>query len=50
VAPLLGTSPIFVLLLSFVFLRSLEPLGGRVVAGTLLIVLGVYCLTALAGL
>ena len=48
VAPLLGTSPIFVLLLSFAFFRSAEPLTGRVVAGTLLIVLGVYCLTALA--
>jgi uncharacterized membrane protein len=48
VAPLLGTSPIFVLLLSLAFLRGLEQLTGRVIAGTLLIVLGVYCLTALA--
>jgi DME family drug/metabolite transporter len=49
VAPLLGTVPIFVLLLSFVFLRGLETLSGRVIVGTVLIVLGVYFITALAG-
>ena len=49
VAPLYGTSPIFVLLLSFIFLRRLEPLTGRVIVGTLLIVLGVILITALSG-
>jgi uncharacterized membrane protein len=49
VAPLYGTSPIFVLLLSFIFLRRLEPLTGRVIVGTLLIVLGVCLITALSG-
>jgi uncharacterized membrane protein len=49
VAPLLGTAPIFVLLLSFAFLRGLERLSGRVVLGTVLIVLGVYLITALTG-
>jgi drug/metabolite transporter, DME family len=47
VAPLYGSSPIFVLLLSFFFLRGVEALSGRVVAGTILIVLGVSLLTAL---
>ncbi len=47
VAPLYGTAPIFVLLLSFFFLRGVETLTGRVVLGTLLIVLGVYLITAL---
>ena len=47
VAPLYGTAPIFVLLLSFFFLRGVEALSGRVVLGTLLIVLGVYLITAL---
>jgi uncharacterized membrane protein len=49
VTPLYGSSPIFVLLLSFFFLRGIERLSGRVVAGTLLIVLGIYLLTALSG-
>ena len=49
VTPLYGTSPIFTLLLSFFFLRGIERLTGRVVAGTVLIVLGIYLLTALAG-
>jgi drug/metabolite transporter, DME family len=49
VTPLYGTSPIFTLLLSFFFLRGIERLSGRVVAGTLLIVAGIYLLTALAG-
>jgi DME family drug/metabolite transporter len=47
VAPLAGSSPLFVLPLSFVFLRGVERLSARVVAGTLLIVLGVYLITAL---
>ena len=46
VAPLYGSAPIFVLLLSFFFLRGVEILNGRVVMGTLLIVLGVYLITA----
>jgi uncharacterized membrane protein len=48
VTPLYGTSPIFTLLLSFFFLRGIERLTGRVVAGTVLIVVGIYLLTALA--
>ena len=47
VAPLAGTTPLFVLALSWIFLRDLESLGIRLVAGTLLIVLGVYLITAL---
>jgi drug/metabolite transporter (DMT)-like permease len=39
-------SPIFVLLLSFLFLRGIERLTARVVVGTVLIVLGVYLITA----
>jgi len=46
VAPLSGSSPLFVLVLSFLFLRGVERLGVRVVAGTLLIVVGVYLITA----
>jgi uncharacterized membrane protein len=46
VAPLYGSAPIFVLLLSYFFLRGVEILTGRVVVGTLLIVLGVYLITA----
>lgn len=46
VTPLNGTSPLFVLILSFLFLRGVETLTGRIVLGTLLIVAGVFCLTA----
>jgi DME family drug/metabolite transporter len=49
VAPLASVSPIFVLVLSFFFLRGLEILTARIVAGTVLIVIGVWLLTALAG-
>jgi uncharacterized membrane protein len=49
VAPLYGSSPIFVLLLSAFFLRGVEALTGRVILGTLLIVGGVYLITALTG-
>ncbi len=49
VTPLYGTAPIFVLALSFVFLRDVEVLTGKVVVGTILIVLGVYLITALSG-
>lgn len=47
VAPLTGTAPIFVLAMSPFFLRGLERPTWRVVVGTLLIVLGVYLITAL---
>ena len=49
VAPLYGTAPIFVLFLSFFFLRGIDVLNARVVAGTLLIVAGVGLITALGG-
>ncbi|HEU5324020.1 MAG TPA: DMT family transporter [Methylomirabilota bacterium] len=48
VAPLASVSPIFVLVLSFFFLRGLEILTARIVVGTVLIVAGVYLITALA--
>lgn len=48
VTPLYGTAPIFVLALSFLFLRGVEALTARIVIGTVLIVLGVYLITALA--
>jgi uncharacterized membrane protein len=47
VAPLAGTTPLFVLALSWIFLRNLESVSIRLVAGTSLIVLGVYLITAL---
>jgi uncharacterized membrane protein len=46
VAPLSGTTPLFVLALSWVFLRDLEPVRVRLIVGTSLIVLGVYLITA----
>jgi uncharacterized membrane protein len=49
VAPLYGSAPIFVLFLSLLFLRGVEALSGRIVVGTLLIVAGVYLITALSG-
>ena len=49
VMPLTATTPIFVLLLSWFFLKGVELLTGRVVAGTVLIVLGVCLITVLAG-
>ena len=49
VAPLTIISPIFVLLLSFFFLRGVEVLTASVVTGTVLIVLGIYLLSALSG-
>jgi uncharacterized membrane protein len=48
VTPLAATSPIFVLVLSLFFLKGVEVLTARVVAGTLLIVLGVCLITVLA--
>jgi uncharacterized membrane protein len=47
VTPLTATAPIFALLMSFLFLRGVEKLTGRIVVGTLLIVAGVYLITAL---
>ncbi len=47
--PLSASAPIFVLALSALFLRGVEAVTARVVAGTVLIVAGVYLLTALAG-
>ncbi len=46
VTPLNGTAPLFVLVLAFVFLKGVEQLTGRVVLGTVCIVLGVFLLTA----
>jgi DME family drug/metabolite transporter len=46
VTPLNGTAPLFVLVLTFVFLKGVERLTGRIVLGTILIVLGVFLLTA----
>jgi len=47
VTPLTGSAPIFALLLSGLFLRGVETVTRAIVAGTLLIVLGVYLITAL---
>jgi uncharacterized membrane protein len=47
VTPLTSTSPIFVLLLSPLLLRGVERVTVRIVLGTVLIVLGVYLITAL---
>jgi uncharacterized membrane protein len=44
VAPLYGAAPLFVLLMSFVFLKGVETLSGRVILGIVLLVLGVYLL------
>jgi uncharacterized membrane protein len=49
VSPLQNVTPIFVLLLSGVFLRGIEALNARLIAGTVLIVLGAYLITALGG-
>jgi uncharacterized membrane protein len=49
VTPLYGTAPLFVLALAPLFLRDVERLTSRVVVGTLLIVFGVYLITALSG-
>ena len=47
VAPLASVSPIFVLVLSLVFLRDIEALNGRIVLGTVLTVAGAGLITAL---
>jgi drug/metabolite transporter (DMT)-like permease len=41
VTPLAGTAPLFVLPLTFVFLRRVEKLTWRLISGVVLIVLGV---------
>jgi uncharacterized membrane protein len=46
VTPLNGTAPLFVLALAYIFLKDVERLTGRLVLGTVLIVLGVFLLTA----
>lgn len=45
VAPLAGTAPLFVLPMTFLFLKDVETLNGRIILGVVLIVLGVYFLT-----
>lgn len=45
VVPLFGTAPLFVLLLSYVFLHGIETLNWRITLGSMLIVLGVFFLT-----
>lgn len=47
VAPLQNVTPIFVLGLSIIFLRGIEAFNARVVAGTVLVVLGAWLITAL---
>src|SRR5262249_29787095 len=47
VAPLASTTPLFVLALSPLFLRHVERITLRLAVGTLLVVLGVYLITAL---
>ena len=45
VAPLSGAAPLFVLPMTFVFLKGVERLTGRIITGVTLIVFGVYLLT-----
>jgi uncharacterized membrane protein len=47
VAPLASVSPIFVLVLSLLFLRGIERLNPRIVIGILMIVAGIVLITAL---
>ena len=49
VTPLTAAAPVFVLLFTPLFLRGVEVLTPRVVVGTVLILVGVYLITALAG-
>ncbi len=49
VAPLMATPPLFNLILSYFFLRSLEPFTWRVVGGTLLTVLGTMAMLFFQG-
>jgi uncharacterized membrane protein len=45
VAPLSGAAPLFVLPMTFIFLKGVERLTWRIVVGVILIVFGVYLLT-----
>jgi uncharacterized membrane protein len=47
VTPLNGTAPLFVLALAFVFLKGVEQVTGHIVLGSVLIVVGVFLLTAI---
>ena len=47
VTPLIGTAPLFVLLIAFLIPGARRPLGWRVVTATILIVLGVFLLTGI---
>jgi len=49
VAPLTNVTPLFVILFSVLFLRGVETLNTRVVAGAALIVVGAILITALGG-
>jgi uncharacterized membrane protein len=49
VTPLTAAAPIFVLLFTPFFLKGVEVLTTRVVIGTVLIVAGIYVITAMAG-
>ena len=46
VTPLAGTAPLFVLAMAFFFLKGVEKLSWRIVAGVTLVVLGVFLLKA----
>jgi uncharacterized membrane protein len=46
VTPLAGTAPLFVLVLTGVFLRGVQHLSWRIIAGAILIVCGVFLLKA----
>ena len=46
VTPLIGTAPLFVLVLTFFFPSGRRPLGWRVVVGAVLVVVGVFVPTA----
>jgi uncharacterized membrane protein len=43
--PLLNTTPLFTVLLSSIFLREMENVTGRIVAGAVLMVIGVVIIT-----
>jgi uncharacterized membrane protein len=45
VVPLAGTAPLFVLPMTWLFLRHVEKLTWRIIVGTILIVAGVGVLT-----
>jgi drug/metabolite transporter, DME family len=49
VAPLTNVTPLFVIAFSLLFLRGIESLNARVIAGSALIVVGAVMITALGG-